>query len=106
MVELALERQAAIRAQAEVMGMSDQVRAEGVRVSGQVRDLVGSGWSGAAAEQYAAAWDDWQRGSEQLLGALDALAELMGAVRTEIEEADDDSAQAARVLVSRLGDVR
>ena len=43
MVELALERQAAIRAQAEVRGISGEVRAEGVRVSGQVRALWSRG---------------------------------------------------------------
>ena len=69
MVELALERQAAGRAQVEVLRIADELRAERDRVSGRVHALVTSGWAGVAADQYAAGWDDWQAGAQALVGA-------------------------------------
>ncbi len=105
MVDLALEKAAAIRAQSDVRRIAGELRAERDRVSGRVRTLVTSGWSGVAADQYADGWDDWHSGADELLRALDTIGDLMGAVRQAIEETDDASASATQLLVSRLGEV-
>jgi WXG100 family type VII secretion target len=104
-VELALERRAAARAQVDVLRIADELRAERDRVSGRVGTLVASGWAGVAADQYAAGWDDWHEGAQALMSALGALGDLMGEVRAAIETTDQGAADASRLLAARLGDV-
>jgi WXG100 family type VII secretion target len=103
MVDLALERAAAVQAQSDVLGISSDLRAERDGVSRGVRALLAEGWTGVAANQYAAGWDDWCRGSEEMMRALTTIGELMGAVRDAIVETDTHAATSSTVLVSRLG---
>jgi WXG100 family type VII secretion target len=103
MVDLALERAAAVRGESAVRGISADLRTERDRVSRGVRTLLNEGWTGIAAHQYAAGWDDWCRGSEEMMQALTTIGELMGAVRDAIVETDAHAATSSTVLVSRLG---
>lgn len=63
-------------------------RAEAVRVHEALQDavsgversvtsLLSGGWRGAAAEAYAAAFEQWHEGAEQVLRALDAMTVLL-----------------------------
>jgi WXG100 family type VII secretion target len=104
-VDLALDKAAAVRAQSDVLRIADELRTERDRVSGRVRTLVTSGWTGVAADQYSAGWEEWHAGADELLRALGTIGELMGAVRETIEETDAGSASATQLLVSRLGEV-
>ena len=46
-------------------------------LGGAVSPLMGSDWSGQAAQRFTALWDEWQRSAQGLKHALDGISQLM-----------------------------
>ena len=69
---------AALRAQHAVDGL--RVEAAGV---------LGSGWQGAAGGAFRLAWEDWLRGAELVVGALDELVRLTAAAAASYTGTDE-----------------
>lgn len=72
-------------------------------VVAQVRDAVDGGWSGAAAESFAAAWQEWSTGAEQVCAALTSIVASLETARRELAAADGASAADSHSLLERLG---
>ena len=65
----------------------------GVRsLSETITELLGGGWSGAAANQFSAGWQEWRAGADQVLAALYSEGQALQATATSY--ADSDSATA------------
>lgn len=69
----------------------------------ETRDLLGSGWKGAAASAYGPAWEQWHDGAGQVIRGLQTMSELLSLAGNEYAKTD---AQSGEVLDStmRLGE--
>lgn len=64
-------------AQAYVSGVASEVRTGLSSLASDVEELLGGGWTGAAATAFAAGWQDWRTGSDDVLDALGRMAQLL-----------------------------
>lgn len=68
-----------------------------------VASLLSGGWSGAAADSFAAAWDDWLTGADAVVAALGEIEAGLLATGALLGSADRDVAAAHDRLHERLG---
>lgn len=57
---------------------SNEVHAQHRSLRGQLSPLFGADWSGAAASQFAALYEQFNRNAEGLAAALDGIGRLLG----------------------------
>lgn len=69
--------------------------------------FIGSGWTGAAADSFAEAWEDWKSAADQVKAGLDATAQLLEATHRDLSTRDEHSRRAldqiSQRIVDRLG---
>lgn len=66
-------------------------------------DALLSTWHGAAADRFAALWEDWRDGADTVITGLSASAVALRAARDDISLADTSSSEAHGLLAKRLG---
>ncbi len=83
--------------------LTDARDAADARVSGFLR----AGWTGAAADSFVDAWDDWKVAAGDVLDGLLAMQQLLDAAHRDFIQADDGSQQAldaiSAKIIARLG---
>lgn len=72
-------------------------------VAAEVTAVAGSSWRGTAATAFREGYDEWRRGAEQVLAALDTTAELLAVTQRGYVASDDASATTLTRLAARLG---
>lgn len=82
---------------------ADRLAADRDRAARDVDSLLTAGWSGRAADSFAAAWDDWLAGARDVLDGLHAMTDAMTVVRRDLAATDLDVSVTARSLRERLG---
>jgi WXG100 family type VII secretion target len=71
------------------------------RASGEVSLLL-DGWRGAAAGEFAEAWDVWLRASAEVASSLAGLADTLALFQTDLSDTDITRASALTLLEGRL----
>lgn len=56
--------------------------------------LLIDGWQGRAASTYDESWVEWRNGAENIIGALNDLAQVLRAAADDYEQTDDDTSVA------------
>ena len=87
---------------AAIRDETDRLTSATDRLERRVADTLDT-WQGRAAQSYAEAWTDWQRGAREVLAALDATADALAATHRDLTETDDGTAVDHRRLAGRLG---
>ena len=64
-------------AQVYVSGVAGEIRSGLSTLASEVEELFGTGWQGTAATAFAAGWQDWRTGSDEVLDALSRMAQLL-----------------------------
>ncbi len=101
-MEFTLDAAAMQQAQDLIARTAADLVAERRQLDGSVSGLLGSGWSGAAADEYREAWGDWCQGADRVLDALHRASEVMGQTRASYLSSDDDSVRTTSPISSRL----
>jgi len=96
------EHAAMAKASRMVHDIADEVTKEQTRLDTEVTSFVGSGWTGVAAEEYRAAWEEWCRGMSDVLSALRTEAQLISSSQAAYEVSDDVSTGQMSPLSARL----
>ena len=65
--------------------------------------LLDGGWSGAAAESFGAAWEEWLAGEEQVRSALASIEAALVATGDQLSTADHDTGARLARMIGRLG---
>ncbi|HEX3930885.1 MAG TPA: WXG100 family type VII secretion target [Nocardioides sp.] len=99
---LAIDEPAFERARRDVVEAHDAVERGRRALSGQARELFADGWRGPAAREYARAWEEWESGAGQMVGALLALSTAMAVAGAELVGADSAVAAQSGRLHARL----
>ena len=71
-----------------VAGAAVHARSAVSQVQAQASSLFGSGWQGGAASTFRLAWEQWLEGAHAMIGAMESLAELLGAAGGGYDETD------------------
>lgn len=71
-----------------VSRVSGQVRAEHQNLKGQLSPLFGAEWTGAAAAQFTALFDEFDRSARALSDALDGIGGLLARAGVSYREAE------------------
>jgi WXG100 family type VII secretion target len=82
---------------------AERLAADRDRAAYDVDSLLRTGWSGRAADAFAAAWDDWLAGAREVLDSLDAMTGAMAATRADLQITDGGVAATGTSLRERLG---
>jgi ESAT-6 family protein len=101
--EIRLDPGTAQHIEGEIASMAEALQSERAKLDQRVGSLLGSGWTGVAAEQYGVGWDEWCGGADSVLRALTAMSRLIGEARVELTGTDDAVSGAHGRLHSRLG---
>ncbi|MHA3702917.1 WXG100 family type VII secretion target [Jatrophihabitans sp. YIM 134969] len=88
--------------QAFVTGKAADLREAIAPVADEVEELTGSGWSGSAAESFAAAWAEWHDGSAKILDALGRIGAGLGLSAEGYDQTDGTLGTSYSRLASRL----
>jgi WXG100 family type VII secretion target len=64
-------------AQVYVSGVVGEIRSGLTSLASEVEELFSGGWQGTAATAFAAGWQDWRTGSNEVLDALGRMAQLL-----------------------------
>lgn len=102
--ELALDHGAFRRAQDRLAEVHGSLREEHGRLSQTMRSLLGGGWTGEAARQYAAGWSEWEAGAEEMLDGLAEMSRALAAVHVDLRRSDDQQGTSLHRIGSRLGE--
>lgn len=97
-----VEDRAFAQARGDVLDVHERLARRLHGLHGVARDLLDDEWRGRAAEQYAEAWADWERGAEAMLNSLADLAVAMAGARRELTAADAVVAAGVASLRARL----
>jgi WXG100 family type VII secretion target len=97
------QHDAFVLAVAGVTGTAGRLRDDRDHVSHRVESLLDGGWSGAAATSYAEAWSVWRCGADQVLGALEAMTQLLRAADADFVASDEGVRTSVSALAARLG---
>ena len=81
---------------------ADRLAGARERIGREVDGLLDGGWSGAAADAFADAWQDWRASSREVLDGLEAMGRLVAAVRRDLAEQDVSSAARLDVVAGRI----
>ncbi|CAN5397647.1 hypothetical protein BH10ACT10_BH10ACT10_28800 [soil metagenome] len=92
-MEFTADPAALAKAQSLVAEIAAGLVQERASLDRSVSGLLGTGWSGAAADEYRQAWGDWCDGADQVLEALHTESELLGSTRSAYLGSDDASVQ-------------
>lgn len=76
-------------ARRQVSALAQELRTGADTIGADVAVLLGRGWSGPAAQEFDGAWQLWRQASVQVLGALDATADLLLAGAEEYQRQED-----------------
>jgi WXG100 family type VII secretion target len=68
---------------------SGQIQDQLIRMQGDVTNVLGSDWQGAASGQFHSLWEEWQRSANGLRDALDGIANLLGSAATQYQLTED-----------------
>lgn len=101
-MEFTADPAALARAQAMIADIASDLVQERQVLDRSVSSLLGSGWTGAAAEEYRDAWGEWREGADRVLAALHSESELLGSTRAAYVASDDSSVQTTVPISSRL----
>lgn len=101
--QLQLEDAAFDRAVSEVARTHDDLVRARDSLTSRVQGLLGSGWSGQAADEYAEAWADWEDGAGRVLDGLAHLGAVMAQVKASLLAQDDDELARMSRVRARLG---
>jgi WXG100 family type VII secretion target len=77
------------RCDALLSAAAGQAHATLARVRASGAAIVGSSWRGAAASDFAQAWEQWLAGAAALVGALEALAGAVGLAGADYATTED-----------------
>jgi uncharacterized protein YukE len=102
--EINLQDDAFDRARQDVVETHDDVRRRRDALSQAARGLLADGWRGVAADQYADAWEEWERGAELVLRGLLDLTAAMNVAHGELSASDTQAGLGAAYLRARLGE--
>ena len=87
--------EAALQAVAqEVHAVAYKTRSGLTTVDGQLRGLLGSGWTGQAGSAFGDVWHRWHDGAENMLRGLDTMAGLLEEAAQGYHSTDTDGAAA------------
>lgn len=75
-IKVTAEELAQLSGQLTSTAGSIQAESDGAR--GQVSNVVGAGWEGAASGQFGALFEQWNQSSAQLIEALTGISQLLG----------------------------
>jgi WXG100 family type VII secretion target len=96
LTDLALARE-------QVAGIASSLSDERTSLHGSMEEFLGSGWTGAAATEFADAWSDWNTAAGEMLDGLHALSRLLEAARVDYVTTDDGVQGNLTRLAGRLG---
>jgi WXG100 family type VII secretion target len=71
------------------------------RAAGEVELLLG-GWRGAAADEFAEAWEVWLRASEVVASSLAGLGDALTGFQTDVSQRDSSAGSSLSALEGRL----
>jgi WXG100 family type VII secretion target len=103
MSELRTELTDLATAREQVAGIATALTDERQTLHGSMQELLGSGWTGAAAEEFATAWGDWNTAATEMLDGLHAMSRLLEAARVDFVTTDDGVHGDMTRLSVRLG---
>ncbi len=86
---------------AEVRRASAELCDARARAAGEV-DLLLDGWHGAAAADFASAWETWLTSSRDVSSALAALAESLDGFQTDVVQRDELAGASLGRIAGRL----
>lgn len=105
--ELTVDHPAFRAAVADLRTAAEKLRADRDRISHEVRSLLDSGWSGAAASAFGEGWTEWEHAASEVLAGLATMGDLLQATHADLTEADaaagSDLADISGRIVARLG---
>lgn len=79
-----------------VAEISDELRTELNTVRTEMDALFSVGWRGQAADGFAHGWDQWQAGAEDVLTALQDMADLLAATGRNYASTEQSAADQVR----------
>lgn len=65
------------------------ISSENQTAMAKVQGLVGSGWEGAASEQFNQLFTQWKQSADQIQQSLDGISRLLGKAGTTYTETED-----------------
>lgn len=71
--------------------LSSEIQSAVGSLHAEVEGVLGSGWRGGAARGFAAGWQQWRQGAEDVLAGLAGMAQLLDATGTGYGGAEADS---------------
>lgn len=92
------------RGRADVAEASQALEQTRRSIDRRVSAFLGSGWTGAAAESFAEAWEQWLVGAADVREGLDAMAALLEATQRDWQQRDERSQQGLDALSARIVD--
>jgi WXG100 family type VII secretion target len=101
---IAMVHQAMTKAKTDVAAASERLADERTKADRRVTGFLGSGWTGAAADSFVDAWDDWKLAADQVKDGLDAMAQLLDAVHRDLTQQDAASQVALDRISQRIVD--
>lgn len=90
-------------ARTQVAQVAEELAAERARLQDSVGGFLGSGWTGAAAEDYARGWQEWEKGAEDVMTALSTMGDLLAQTRAAYVASDGEAAERQARFQARLG---
>lgn len=81
-----------IAAANKLTAVADSIRTRHSAVRGDVEALVGSKWSGIAPRTHEHLWETWDAGYEEVVEALQQMAERITLAARQFESTDADNA--------------
>ncbi|MEV0075925.1 WXG100 family type VII secretion target [Nocardia neocaledoniensis] len=75
-----------------VFGIAESIRTALDSAGGEVDALINGGWTGDAASQFSAGWEETRTGGTQICAALTAMAEKLG-ITAETYRAQDSATE-------------
>jgi WXG100 family type VII secretion target len=103
MSELRTELTDLALAREQVSGIAAALSDERQTLHGSMQELLDSGWTGAAADEFAGAWGDWNAAAQEMLDGLQAMSRLLEAARVDFITTDDGAHGDMTRLSVRLG---
>ncbi|WP_148613746.1 WXG100 family type VII secretion target [Nocardioides rubriscoriae] len=92
------------RGRADVVEASQALEETRRTIDRRVSGFLGSGWTGAAAEAFADAWEQWLAGAADVKEGLDAMSALLEATQRDWAHQDEASQQRLDVVSAKIVD--
>src|SRR4051794_34355011 len=75
---------------------AQQIQSINSGAMGQVNNLVGAGWEGAASGQFSALFQEWTKGAQQVQEALAGISQLLNSAGQAYQQTEDQIARSMR----------